>query len=109
MNAMYQQLELGEFLKQRGMKRALNHAERHHVSWGDRALSMLRKFPKSRFQAEELRAWSYGQGLPEPPHGRAWGSVMLKAKNMGLIRCIGYQNVSNPNAHRTPAALWIKI
>ena len=105
---MHQQLEFGEYLKRKGMKRAVDHAERHHVSWGDRALAMIPRYPRSRFQAEEIRIWAYSQGLPEPPHGRAWGSVMVRAKNMGLIRCIGYQNVSNPNAHRTPAAVWIK-
>lgn len=105
---MHKQRELGELFKQQGMNRAVNNAERHHVAWGDQALAMLKQFPQSRFQAEELRLWAYRQGLPEPPHGRAWGSVMVKAKNMGLIQCIGYQNVRNPRAHKTPAALWIK-
>jgi hypothetical protein len=98
----------GATLRDKGMAQAIGNAEAQHKDWGQKALEMLCRFPNQTFQTEELRAWAHEQGLPMPPHPRAWGPVTRKASGLGIIRLIGYQNVSNPMAHRTPAALWEK-
>ena len=101
------QLLLSDFLKNQGMKRASDHAERHYPDWKERALDYLKRFPWSRFMAEDVRTWAYQNGLPEAPSGRAWGAVIVRARKLGLIKFDGHQNVSNPRAHSTPAAVWV--
>ena len=92
-----------------GIKRAADNAEMNEHGWQEQALMFLMKFPEKRFQAEDVRSWAYSQGLTTPPNDRAWGAVIRKAKNQGCIRHVGYDAVSNPNAHRTPASVWERV
>ena len=99
----------GSALRDQGITRAADHAERESPGWSDRALAMLRRYVAEvggRFQAEDVRAWAKAHGLDDPPHKRAWGGVMVKARNKGLIRCIGTQQVDNREAHCANAGLW---
>jgi hypothetical protein len=91
-----------------GIQAAIDHADYEKPHWKERALNFLKKYPHNEFMAEDLRAWAYLNGLPEPPHERAWGGVITAARKMGLIRHCGYSSVKNPNAHRTPASVWSK-
>ncbi len=92
-----------------GMEAALEHADAVEEDWGDQALELVRRYPSDQaFMTEEVRAWAYERGLPEPPNHRAWGPVMKKAERAGIITHAGTGLVSNPQAHRTPAALWVK-
>jgi hypothetical protein len=97
-------------LRDAGMQLALFNADDKVPGWPDQARRYLERFihekPFLKFQAEDVRAWAYGEGLPVPAHGRAWGSVITKAKRDGLIRFVGYENVTNPRAHSTPASVW---
>lgn len=92
--------------RDQGIDRALENAELHHPAWSDLALDYLKRYPGKQFMAEEVRVWAHKNGLAEPPHARAWGGVIVKAKKLGLIEHCGYGNVSNPKAHRTPASVW---
>jgi len=57
---------------------------------------------------EDVRISS--EGIIEiPPSNRAWGGVIVRAVKSGLIKRIGFQNVNNPKAHKTPATLWETI
>lgn len=60
------------------------------------------------FSADGLRAWADGSGLPPPPDGRAWGSVIALAKRRGLIafagNSIGAAKV--PGEKLQPVRLW---
>ena len=99
----------GSVLRDRGIARAEDHAETEAPGWKDSALDMLRRYVREvggRFQAEDVREFGRIQCLDEPPNSRAWGGVIVKAKKLGIIQFAGYENVSNPRAHATPASLW---
>jgi hypothetical protein len=103
-------MKKGDELRDHGIQLSLFNAERNCPDWHGMAMRVLgnyiRKFPGKKFQAEDLRAWAYAQGLPEPPSHRAWGSVIVSAKRKGIIQFVGYENVDNPRAHSTPASVW---
>jgi hypothetical protein len=103
-------MEEGNRLKKAGMQLSLFNAEINDPGWKDKALVSLTKFifkfPDLQFQTEDVRAWAYRNGLPEPPNHRAWGGIISSAKRKGIIAFVGYENVDNPNAHCTPAAVW---
>lgn len=103
------QKQLGEVLKDIGIKRAKQNAESKHKDWTNKAIEFLKKYPVTIFMTENLREWSHKNGLPKPPHPRAWGGVIVKAKKDKLIKHINYGLVVNPKAHRTPASIWKKI
>ena len=107
------QLDLfeAEKKKKQGIKVASLNAEYHLGGWANEAIRILEGFLRVRttpFLAEEFRVWCERYGLPNPPHKRAWGGVMLRACKMGLIEKAGYEKTTNPLAHRTPATLWRK-
>lgn len=102
----------GNELKNQGMQLALFNADKKTSGWSQMALDALieyiKKYPHTSFQAEDIRTWAKHNGLPDPPSKRAWGAVIVMAKNKELIRFDGYRRVTNPKAHRTPAAVWRK-
>jgi hypothetical protein len=105
-------MKQGEILRDGGIQLSLFNAEIKIPDWKDRAIQALKNFINENphmhpaFQTEDVRAWAYKNGLPEPPNHRAWGAVITSAKRKGLIRFIGYANVDNPKAHCTPASVW---
>ena len=99
----------GDLFRDEGIAKAAQSAEEKSPGWGERALAMLLQYPHDTFMAEQLREWAHKNGLEEPTHFRAWGSVIITAKKRGLIRHAGYGRVENPNAHRTPASIWRKV
>jgi hypothetical protein len=94
-----------------GMALATEHAKDHHKDWDVDALYWLTEFLFTRstpFMAEEVREYAKHHGLADAPNQRAWGSILVKAKKLGLIKFVGYAQTTNPLAHRTPAALWVR-
>jgi len=106
---MEKQLNLlkGNELRDMGINQSLENAENTNENWGECAYSFLLKYTKTNktFMAEDVRVDSEGI-VPEPPSKRAWGAVFVMAKKNKLINSIGFRNVKNPKAHRTPATLW---
>ena len=98
----------GKALKDQGMQQALEHADAVVDDWSERALEMLVNYPEQSFMAEDLREWAYKQGLPHPPSERAWGGIIGKARNKGLIMHGGFASVKNQKAHCTPASIWLR-
>jgi hypothetical protein len=97
----------GADLRDKGIARAVQHAEEIHEKWQAKALDFLYIFARNhdRFSGEMVRVESKGV-VPDPPSLRAWGSVLLSGSKRGWIKQIDYIKVVNPKAHRTPAALW---
>ena len=97
----------GEYYRDRGMEKALSHADLITEKWSERAYNFLRDYMRysTVFMTEDVRAASKGL-VPEPPSNRAWGAVIMRAIREGRIRRIGFQAVKNAKAHCTPAALW---
>jgi len=99
----------GEILKDFGMNAAIQNACSDEPDWKEQAIAFVAKYPKTRFQTEDIRNWAYTNGLVRPPSDRAWGSVIVEAKKQNMIVFDGYEKVSNPKAHRTPACVWRKM
>lgn len=104
--------ETGAVLRDRGMKQAIDHAEQETPQWKELALAKLKEFTTEfshlQFMAEDFRAWAVTNGLPKPPHARAFGGVMAKAAGARLIVKVGIGQVKNPKAHRANATIWRK-
>lgn len=52
---------------------------------------------------EDARVWSEANGLPPPPDSRAWGPVIKRALQDGLISRIGY---GKSTANMRPMPVW---
>ena len=97
----------GSQLRDKGIKKALDNANNTHDKWSDRAYKFLVNYIKSQyeFMTEDVRVASE-KAIPKPPSNRAWGSVILRAVRSGLINRVGFANVKNAKAHKTPASVW---
>ncbi len=98
-----------EYLRGIGIQQAVTKADKDHNKWSEIAYSFLLHYIKSNpeFMAEQVRNESLVLGLvPEPKNKRAWGGILVRAAKAGLIKRIGFKNVTNSKAHCTPATLW---
>tara|TARA_R100001530_G_scaffold92678_1_gene64367 strand:- start:398 stop:715 length:318 start_codon:yes stop_codon:yes gene_type:complete len=97
----------GSQLRDKGIKKALDNANNTYDKWSDRAYKFLVNYIKSQyeFMTEDVRIASEKE-IPKPPSGRAWGGIILKASRAGLIDRVGFSNVKNAKAHKTPASIW---
>lgn len=79
-------------------------------TWRSRALeevrSFLRALRQDDFIAEEVVSHAFlGGELEDPPDARAWGSVILEAKRLGLIQSTGRFRLDRTGA---PKTVWRK-
>jgi len=97
----------GTELRDKGIKKALDNANNTHNKWSEKAYNFLLKYIKyqDEFMTEDVRVASE-KAIPKPPNNRAWGSVILRASRSGLINRVGFANVKNAKAHKTPASVW---
>ena len=97
----------GSQLRDKGIKQAINNADNAHEKWSEKAYKFLTDYIKSHheFMTEDVRVASEKK-IPIPPSNRAWGGIILRASKAGLINRIGFSNVKNVKAHRTPATVW---
>lgn len=99
----------GDELRDKGIKRAEDHANEKSKGWSEQAYTFLLEFIKGDgidyFLAEDVREASIG-AIPEPPSLRAWGGIITRASKAGIIYHVGYRKVKNRKAHCTPASLW---
>ncbi len=100
-------LDYGKQLRDRGISRAVEHAEEVEEGWQAKALAFMRTYAETHhlFSGEMVRIESRGV-VSEPAHLRAWGAVLVGAAKRGWIKEAGFVKVSNPKAHKTPATLW---
>lgn len=104
-------IEEGEKLKEQGMERALESAEKVDPFWRVKALDIVKEFlnnHEGEFLTEDIRAYAALKDFPLPPSARAWGGVINKAAFDGLIKKVRVDMVTNPKAHRCFANVWIK-
>lgn len=97
----------GADLRDHGIEQATRHANDECQNWSDQAFEFLKRYvvDVAEFQAEDVRQASIGQ-VPEPPHLRAWGSVIIRAAKRNIIKKVGIAAVTNPTAHCANAAVW---
>jgi len=100
----------GNKLRDLGIKKSFENAESYNKHWGKCAYLFLLEYIKTtkEFMAEDVRIASEGI-VKQPPSKRAWGYIFVLAKKNKIIKSIGFSNVKNPKAHRTPATLWSVI
>lgn len=101
----------GSELRDGGIAVAIENANLKHDNWAEEAYLALMtyiKIHKQPFMCEEVRDFAHIElGLPQPPHARAWGALIVRAQKEKLIIHAGYGHTTNPKAHRTPASMWI--
>ena len=106
-------ITFGEILRDRGIKQAVDHADRQVSSWSTYAMDHLRVYLRKKptdftFMIEDFREYLKSH-LVAPPSDRAFGQIAIRAVREKLIVKAGYDLVKNPLAHRTPAAVWKKL
>lgn len=104
---MSQQLALS--LRDDGMDRAAAHADAVHGGWSNFAYDILLRYAEKHevFMAEDVREFArVVDGFEDPPDGRAWGSVVMRAAKAGIIKRIGYAPMKSPNCHANPKSVW---
>jgi hypothetical protein len=98
--------------RDKGIARAVNHAEAIMGDWFDKASVMMLLFmkqnPGKAFMAEQVRAWAEDCGMPKPPDNRAWGGVFISASKANVIRSIGYKRQESATCHCSPKNVWKK-
>ena len=99
----------GTILRDKGIETAIEHADEVEPSWSEQAMGMLLKYPNTIFTTEELRLWAYEQGFAKPPNERAWGGVVVRARNKGIIVWKGYERAKDPLVHKNTVSQWEKI
>jgi hypothetical protein len=95
--------------KEKGIKKAIDHANAVSPNWSDRAYDLLKIYvggKQEKFLAEDFRAAIKGQ-IEDPPSSRAYGGVIAKAAHAGLIRKVGHATVKSVTAHNCLATLWL--
>lgn len=106
---MTNQTELftGQYYRDAGIKKAVDHANETEFNWSVQAFGFLLIYIQSNdtFMCEDLRFASTNI-VTQPPSKRAWGGIIRRASKAGLIKRIGFKNVKNVKAHCTPAAVW---
>lgn len=101
----------GKELKDLGMSRAIDKAERVSPGWKEQAYNFLKDFAsktKQCFMAEDVREASKGY-VPEPENKRAWGGIMAKAAHAKIIRKVDIKPVKNPTSHQANATVWQRV
>lgn len=105
----------GQRLRDEGIQRAIEHADRENAGWSNRAANLFIEYmglygKGHRFKTEDVRIYGkLNDKIEEPPSNRAWGSVARKIVASGLIKSAGQATVTNPKAHCAFATLWEKI
>lgn len=113
MDTRQQQIDFGRKLRDEGIQRAVDHADRKEDNWSDTAYQYFKIYLDHKpvgfkFMIEDFREHVSGV-LTDPPHKRAFGSLAVRARKEGLIAHAGYRKVTNPTAHRANASVWSKL
>jgi len=97
----------GAVLRDKGIKRAVQHAEGIYNDWQRTAMDFLYLYARDhdRFSGEMVRMEAKGI-VPDPPSLRTWGAVLLQGARKGWIRRVGTIHVTNPRAHACFASEW---
>jgi DNA helicase TIP49 (TBP-interacting protein) len=106
----------GNALRDEGMARAADKAERNEEGWGERAQAKLKAYLKyldrlglKTFTSEESQLWMVESGLSQPASQNAWGSVFRIAAQRGVIKKTGrYENARRPEAHARAVPVYEK-
>ena len=100
----------GERLRDQGIDRAVEHAKSTDPNWAEMAFAYVRIHAKGYFTTEDIRLEAEANGVPHPPHERAWGGVMVKARNKRIARPTSiFRPAKDEKSHRGPKRVWMAL
>lgn len=97
---MAEQLTLGDYLKEEGIRRTLANADPEWSIAFDQALQQLIEAGTS-FTSEDVTAL-----CGQPDHPNRVGAKMFAASRKGLIERVGFEPAKRPNQHSTLISVW---
>lgn len=100
-------IETAALRRSDGMERARKHACQCKKDWSKKALDALQIYTLLHgrpFLAETFLEWTRSTDVPQPPDGRAWGSVFAAARKQGIIERVGTGNAKTSNL--SPKPMW---
>lgn len=116
MTATQLTLDIQEARKERdrGMQKAINHANTVNKDWLDKAYKMFKEWLSGwvsghEFMIEDFRFSAEIKGLERPPSARSYGAIAVKAKKENLIISYETGKTRGKTAHRANANKWIKV
>lgn len=95
--------------RDKGIKRAVDHADAENPSWSDRALAFIHEYSltHSAVVCESVRAYAESRGMPKPPTARAWGGPMVRARKLGWLQKTQERQVAaDPGVHMNELHVW---
>lgn len=99
-------------LKQQGIDNAINGANNRVPNWSDTCYEYLIEYLQivNTFLTEDFRQWCKEvKGFEAPKSSRAFGGVVVRAKENELIKFLCYTSTKNEKAHGTPASKWLVL
>lgn len=101
----------GKKLKELGIQKSLDTAERVKPGWSDQCYRFFKIWIKKQtkpFKVESFRESVRGV-INDPPSLRTFGAIVIRAKKDKLIKHVGYTQVDNPKAHKANISLWKRV
>lgn len=92
-----------------GIERAEIAQEKRVNGWSDKGLELLRQYVRTvtDFITEDFREWAEKNGLEKPKEPRAYGGLLVRAKNSGIIRSTGqFRCMKAEQSHSCPKIVW---
>lgn len=96
----------GRALRDEGINRAAEHAERVEPDWKDIAYDAFCRIARQHQEFTTEQARHLSRVVPDPPDKRAWGQVARRAVRAGIIEKAGYAVADDPKVHRNVVTLW---
>lgn len=101
----------GKTLKEKGMAKALDTANKVIPGWGEECYRFFKIWIRKQrkpFKMESFRESIQGV-ISDPPSLRTFGAIARRAKKEGLIKHIDYTQTENPKSHAANCSLWAKV
>ena len=98
--------------KEKAIQRAADAQERRVKDWHEHAIKLLKRFirKQERFITEDFRLWAEANGLEQPQEPRVYGSVIVQAQKMNLIKWSRrFREMQSPKSHSCPKKEWRKV
>lgn len=105
---IFSQPATGTELRDIGISRAKNNAERQSPGWSETAYNFFINYAKNigkPFMTNDVVLASSGI-VPDTEDKRAWGQIPVKAQRAGLIVWLDYKRGENPKHNKNPRSLW---
>ncbi len=102
--------QLARVGRDKGMRESVEHADAEIPQWSDLAVGWVKIYaranPGKAFSTLECRKFAYSRGFMEPPDGRAWGAVMVRAVRERVIESAGAAITGDAKSHARIMSVW---